>query len=74
MSFCYKFIFKNAKVAWDNLEKHFEPKSHSQKIFFRRKLYTARIGQNTRMIDHVHYIKTLAEHLEAVDDPVVEKI
>ena len=64
---------KTAKEAWDNLEKHFEQKTLSQKIFYRRKLYSARMEKNTKMIDHVNYIKTLAEHLEAVDDIIVEK-
>ena len=25
------------------------------------------------MIDHINYLKTLAEHLEAVDDTVLER-
>eukprot|EP00795_Rhopilema_esculentum_P004463 gene4463-20707_t len=64
---------KNAKEAWDNLEQHFERKSLSQKIFYRRKLYSARMGKGAKMIDHINYIKTLAEHLEAVDDEIAEK-
>ena len=64
---------KNAKAAWDNLEQHFERKSLSQKIFYRRKLYSARMGKGAKMIDHINYIKTLAEHLEAVDDEIAEK-
>eukprot|EP00795_Rhopilema_esculentum_P008368 gene8368-14342_t len=64
---------KNAKEAWDNLEQHFERKSLSQKIFYRRKLYSARMGKGAKMIDHINYIKTLSEHLEAVDDEIAEK-
>ena len=64
---------QNAKEAWDNLEKHFEEKSLSRKIFYRRKLYAARMERGTKMIDHINYMKTLAEHLEAVGDAVVEK-
>ena len=51
--------------AWDNLL--------SQKIFYRRKLYSARMKKDMKMIDHVNYVKTLAEHLEAVDDNISEK-
>eukprot|EP00795_Rhopilema_esculentum_P001881 gene1881-16379_t len=32
------------------------------------------MGEGGRMIDHINYIKTLAEHLEAVDDEMAEKI
>ena len=62
-----------AKDAWSNLEKHFEQKSLSRKILYRRKLYSAHLEKGRSMIDHINYIKTLSEHLEAVDDPVQEK-
>eukprot|EP00794_Sanderia_malayensis_P011707 gene11707-biopygen9383 len=63
----------SSKEAWDNLQKHFEQKTLSQKIFYRRKLYSAKMAKGAKMIDHVNYLKTLAEHLEAVDDAIVEK-
>ena len=62
-----------AKEAWENLEKHFEEKSLSRKIFYRRKLYSARMQKGTSMINHINYVKTLSEHLEAVGDAVAEK-
>eukprot|EP00794_Sanderia_malayensis_P011867 gene11867-biopygen9507 len=31
------------------------------------------MAKGAKMIDHVNYLKTLAEHLEAVDDAIVEK-
>ena len=34
---------ENAKEAWESLEKHFEKKLLSQKIYYRRKLYSARL-------------------------------
>ena len=34
----YVRLAKNAKEAWDNLGQHFEQKSLSRKIFYRRKL------------------------------------
>lgn len=61
---------KTAKEAWDCLAKHFEGKSLAKKILYRRKLYSARMEQGTTMISHVNYIKTLAEHLEALEDEV----
>ena len=64
---------QNAKEAWNNLEKHFEEKSLSRKIFYRRKLYAARMEKGTQMIDHINYVKTLSEHLETVGDAVAEK-
>ena len=62
----------NAKEAWENLAGHFEKKSLSQKILYRRKLYAARMEKGTKMLDHINYIKTLAEHMEGVGDAVSE--
>ena len=59
--------------AWDNLSKHSEQKTISRKIFHRRKLYSARMENETNMIEHINYVKTLSEHLETVEDPVNEK-
>ena len=64
---------ESAKEAWQNLQKHFKEKSLSRKIFYQIKLYSARMAKRTDMIDHINYLKTLAEHLEAVDDAVLEK-
>ena len=64
---------KTAKDAWDSLAKHFEQKTLSRKIFYRRKLYSARVQKGTGMVEHINYIKTLSEHLEAVEDPIEEK-
>lgn len=64
---------KTAKEAWECLEQHFQKKSLSQKILHRRKLYSARMKNGESMIEHINYIKTLSEHLEAVGDPIEEK-
>ena len=50
---------KTSKEAWDVLEKHFEGKSLSKKIMYRRKLYSARMKKGITMIDHINYVKTL---------------
>ena len=63
----------NAKEAWENLEKHFEKKSLSQKIYYQRKLYSARLDKGVSMLEHVNYLQTLSDHLEAVGDPIAEK-
>ena len=63
----------SAKQAWDVLQNHFEEKTLSKKIFYRRKLYSARMSSSGDMATHINYVKTLAEHLQAVDDPVAEK-
>ena len=61
------------KEAWDNLEKHFQQKTLSRKIFLRRKLYSAKMGKGDDMTNHVNEIKTISEHLEAIGDPTVRK-
>ena len=64
---------ETAQEAWENLLKHFEQKSLSRKIFYRRKLYSSHMEKGMNMIEHINNIKTLSEHLEAVDDAVAEK-
>lgn len=64
---------ESAEEAWNSLQQHFEKKSLAHKIFYRRKLYAAKMEKGASMINHVNYIKTLAEHLEAVGDPIQEK-
>ena len=60
------------KGARDNLEKYFQQKTLSRKIFLRRKLYLAKIGKGDDMTNHVNEIKTISEHLEAIGDPIAE--
>ena len=36
---------ESGKETWETLQKHFEDKSLSRKIFYRRKLYCARMGK-----------------------------
>ena len=64
---------ESAKEAWDSLANHFEEKTLSKKIFYRRKLYSARMDKGSNVITHINYIKTLSEYLEAVDDMIAEK-
>ena len=64
---------ETAKSAWESLEKHFQQKTLSKKIFYRRKLYSARMKKGQDMTEHINYVKTLSEHLEAIDDAIAEK-
>ena len=64
---------KTAKEAWDSLSGHFEEKTLSRKIFYRRKLYSLRMQKNTDMVNHVNSLKTISEHLESLGDVVAEK-
>ena len=64
---------KTATEAWGNLSNHFEEKTLSRKIFYRRKLYSARMESGSDMVSHVNNLKTIAEHLEALDDAVAGK-
>eukprot|EP00111_Clytia_hemisphaerica_P023199 TCONS_00068237-protein len=62
-----------ATAAWENLEKHFQQKTLSKKIYYRRKLYSARMEKGQDMTEHINQIKTLGEHLEAIDNAIAEK-
>ena len=63
----------NAKEAWDCLASHFEEKSLSKRIYYRRQLYLSRLEKGTSMTAHLNNLKEIAEHLESLDDPVLEK-
>ena len=64
---------QSSKEAWDSLANTFEEKTLSKIIMNRRKLYSLRMTENKSMTDHLNEVKTIAEHLEALDDPVVEQ-
>ena len=60
------------KEAWDNLEKHFQQKTLSHKIFLRRKLYSVKMEKGDVMTNHVNEIKTVSENLEGIGGPITE--
>ena len=65
---------KSSMEAWNALNKHFEEKTLSKKIMFRRQLYELKMkDNNTTMTEHVNKLRTISEQLEALDDIVVEK-
>ena len=63
---------ETGKEAWDCLTKHFQQKTLSRKIHLRRKLYSAKLARDGDMIEHINSVKTIAEHLEAIGDPIAE--
>ena len=64
---------KSATEAWNNLADHFEEKTLSKIIYYRRKLYKMSMGKGVTMESYVNSLKTVSEHLEALNDPVSEK-
>ena len=64
---------KSSKEAWDALANHFEEKTLSRKIRYRRQLYALRKENDASMTDHINKLKAIAEQLEALDDAVLEK-
>ena len=64
-----------SKESWNSLASHFEEKSLSKKIYYRWKLYNTKLEEEsgTTMVEHVNNLKTISEHLEALDDEVLEK-
>ena len=70
----YGFTSETAQDAWENLEKHFQLKILSKKIFYRRKLYSAQMVKGQNIKEHINHIKTLSEHLEVINDRIAKKI
>ena len=61
-----------ANDAWSRLEEHFEKKSLSNKLFLRRRFFTAKMDEGDDVLSHINKMKTLAEQLDAVGAPVSE--
>ena len=63
---------ETAAEAWENLQNHFEEKTLSRKIYYRRQLYDTKLTRSTTMEAHVNTLKTIAEHLESLGDKIPE--
>lgn len=63
---------KTAKEAWKKLEDHYEKKSLANKLFLRKKFFTAVKLEGDSMVSHINKMKTLAAQMEAVGAPVTE--
>ena len=64
---------KNAKEAWDSLSGHFEEKSLSKMIYYRRKMYESKLKTGESMIDHINKLQSIRESMKALDDPVSDR-
>ncbi|CAI5739329.1 unnamed protein product [Peronospora destructor] len=61
-----------AHDAWSRLEGHCEKKSLANKLFFRRRFFTAKMDEGDDVLQHINKLKTLTEQLDAVKAPVSE--
>ena len=51
---------KTSKEAWEALKGHFEENTLSKKVQWYKKLFTARLGNNGTMEEHVNNLKTVS--------------
>ena len=68
----YVRFTETGKETWDSLAKYFKQKRLLRKIELRRKLYSAKLEKNGDMVEHINAVKTIAEHLEAIGDPIAK--
>ena len=64
---------KTAKDAWDKLESHYQVKSLANKLFLRKKYFTATMAESDAMLEHINRMKSLAGQLESVGATVTEE-
>ena len=63
---------KTAKEAWDKLESHYQVKSLANKLFLRKRYFTATMAESDAMLEHINRMKSLAGQLESVGAAVTE--
>ena len=63
---------KTAKEAWSKLEDHYEVKSLANKLFLRKKYFSATMGIDGSMTEHINKMKALASQLEALGASITE--
>ena len=64
---------KSSKEAWDSLQGHFEEKTMSKILMYRKQMYKLQLEKGGNMTDHINKLKVIAEHRQAVDDAPLEK-
>ena len=64
---------KSAAEAWKFLTDRFEEKTLSKICYYRKLLYKMELKGGQSMEVYVNNMKTIAEHLDNLDDPVAEK-
>uniref|UniRef100_A0AAV1VCZ0 Uncharacterized protein n=1 Tax=Peronospora matthiolae TaxID=2874970 RepID=A0AAV1VCZ0_9STRA len=65
-------LASKARDAGSRLEGHFGKKSLAFKLFLCRSFLTAKMEEGNDILEHFKKIKTLAEQLDTVGDPVSE--
>ena len=62
-----------AKDAWSKLENHYEVKSLANKLFLRKKYFTASMSEGDTMMEHINKMRSLAEQMASVGAQVSEE-
>eukprot|EP00795_Rhopilema_esculentum_P008820 gene8820-biopygen1729 len=62
-----------AGEAWSKLENHYEVKSLANKLFLRKRYFTATMSENDTMMEHVNKMRSLAEQMASVGAQVSEE-
>ena len=63
----------SSKEAWDSLQGHFEEKTMSKILMYRKQMYRLQMEKGGNMTDHINKLKIIAEHRQALDDAPQEK-
>ena len=63
---------ETARAAWQKLESHYEIKSLANKLFLRKRYFTASMAESDRMMVHINKMRSLAEQLAAVGAQISE--
>ena len=62
-----------AGEAWSKLENHYEVKSLANKLFLRKRYFTATMSENDTMMEHTNKMRSLAEQMASVGAQVSEE-
>ena len=57
----------SSKEAWESLQGHFEEKTMSKILMYRKQMYRLQMEKGGSMIDHIIKLKIIAEHRQALD-------
>ena len=69
----YVCLSETAQGTWENLQKYFLLETILKEFFCSTKLYSAWMQKGQNMKEQINHIKTLSEHLEAIDHRIAEK-
>ena len=63
---------ETARAAWQKLESHYEIKSLANKLFLRKRYFTASMAESDRMMVHINKMRSLAQQLATVGAQISE--